>query len=420
MEAMAIAGAGSSVATAPLAPFTGKPAAATRDAGADLLADLLDGVAEIAELLHARAAQADRSGHLTRDVVEALVAGGFWRMRLCRELGGLELPIVAQIEVIAALAAEDASAAWCTMIANDGLAVLGTTMPQAALDRIFAAGVPACSIVAAPGGIATPTDGGYRLTGTWRLASGVHHAEWISASALVERDPSRVLPLAIPARDVELVDSWTVVGLAGTGSNDFTLTDYFLPSSLVGHEHGPYAQLRGTRRYDLVDLDHIESYEHLAFAIGIGRRALREFRAALAAPPSARLVSDREVVQEELGKAAVRLRSVEALAFSLFDRVDRAAVGEPQSWSAADRYLPRALAASATELALECVHLAFHRAGLLALHRPNIFEKLLRDMSVAATHAMVDDAAFPAYAQHLIETGALPDQQVRAGRAVAA
>ncbi len=387
-----------------------------RRSAEEVTGELLASVDAIAGLLQEGASDADRSGRLTPVVVEALRSKGFWRMRLCRELGGLELPIVAQIEIIAALAAEDTSAAWCTMVSNNGLAVLGSTMPQPALDRIFAHGVPACSAVAAPGGMVTPADGGYLLTGTWRLASSVHHAEWISAAALVERDPSRVLPLAIPARDVDLVDSWNVVGLAGTGSNDFKLTDYFLPSSLTGREHNPYGQIRGTRRYDLIDLDYIESYEHLAFAIGVGRRALRELRAASAAPPSARHVSDREVVQKELGRAVVRLQAIEALAYSLYDRIDRAAVGEPQAWSGADRYLPRALAASATEVALECVQLAFHRAGLLALHSPNIFDKLLRDMSVAATHSIVDDAAFPAYAQHLIETGAALELTSRANR----
>ncbi len=379
------------------------PSSAAAD---NVSSELLASVGAIAGLLRDGALEAERSGRLTPVVVEALRANGFWRMRLCRELGGLELPIVTQIEIIAALAAEDTSAAWCTMIANNGLAVLGSTMPQAALSRIFADGIPACSAVASPSGVATPTDGGYLLTGTWRLASAVHHADWICSAALVERDPSRVLPLAIPARDIELLDSWNVVGLAGTGSNDFTLANYFLPSSLVGGERDPYGQVRGARRYDLADLDYIESYEHLAFAIGVGRRALREFRSALAAPLSVRHGSDREVVQAELGRAVVRLQAVEALAYSLYDRIDRAAVGEPQAWLAADRHLPRALAAAATEAALECVHLAFHRAGLLALRGPNIFDKLLRDMSVAATHSVVDDAAFPAYAQHLIETGA--------------
>ena len=138
----------------------------------------------------------------------------------------------------------------------------------------------------------------------------------------------------------------------------------------------------------------------------MGRRALKELRGLLAKPVPGRHICDREVVQEELGRAVVQLQAVEALAYSVFARIDAAAAGESRSWPASDRHLPRSLAAWATALALECVQLAFRRAGLSALHKPNIFDKLLRDMSVAATHVVVDDSSFPSYAQHLMETGA--------------
>ncbi len=368
--------------------------------------ELLEAVSAISGILNHGAAQSDAEGKLTRESLTALTSHDLWRMRLCRQMGGLELPIVTQIEVLSALAAEDTSSAWCTMVANNGLAMLGATMPSAAVERIFADGVPRCSIVAPPGGTATPTEGGFILNGTWRLASSIHHAEWVYATALVDRDPSRLLPMAIPVRDVEVLDTWNVAGLAGTGSNDFKLTDYFLPAELAGREDAPFSHVRGARRDDLVEVEYLESYEHLAFAMGVARRALRELRLVYSKPLPGRYVAEREMVEGELGRAVVELQAVEALAYSIFTRIDEAACGEAQSWSDTERHLPRALASWASNLALRCVQLAFHRAGLMALRRPNIFEKLLRDMSVAATHVVVDDLAFPAYAQHLIETGA--------------
>ena len=379
--------------------------AGRRDKLTDCGADLLLAAQSISEILQSGSVRSDEQGRLASESVHALVSHGLLRMRLCEDLGGLELPIVTQIQVLAALAAEDASSGWFAMVANDGVAVLGATMPASAVNRVFADGVPICSIVAAPGGVATPVEGGYRLNGTWRLASGIHHADWIHASAFVDRDPSRLLPLAIPARDVELLDTWSVVGLGGTGSNDFRLTDYFLPAELAGCEADPHGQVRGARRYDLVGLEHLESYEHLGFAIGIARRALRELRLVLARPPAGGHIGDREIVQEQFGRSVLRLQTIEALTYSLYARVDAAALGEAQSWLEGERHLPRVLAAQATELALECVQLAFRRSGLAALHRPNILEKLLRDMSVAATHVVVDDSAFASYAQHLVETG---------------
>ncbi len=366
---------------------------------------LLQAVQAISGTLNAGASQSDREGRLCKESVQALTSHNLWRMRLCTELGGLELPIATQIEVLSALAAEDTSSAWCTMVANNGLAVLGATMPEAAVERIFAGGVPRCTIVASPSGSATPTDGGFTLNGTWRLASSIQHAQWVYATAFVERDPSRLLPLAVPVQDVELLETWNVVGLAGTGSKDFKLTDYFLPAELAGREHAPFAQVRGIRRYDLVDVEFLESYEHLAFALGVMRRSLRELHVVFSMPLSGRYVSEREVVESEMGKALVQLQALEALTYSVFDRIDAAAFGELKGWSESERYLPRALASWATKLALECVQFAFHRAGMMALGAPNIFEKLLRDMSVAANHVVVNDVALPAYTQHLIELG---------------
>lgn len=393
---------------------------ARADDGGRGVGDLLAAVKSLAPDLQAGAAAADEAGRLDDRTVDLLRGAGLWRMRLCRELGGLELSMVEQIEVLSALAAEDASSAWCTMVANDAAAVIGATMPDAAVARVFADGVPACSIVAAPGGVATPVEGGYRVAGTWRLASAVRHADWVHAAALVERDPSRVLPLAIPARDVMLLDSWNVVGLGGTGSDDFALSDHFVPAELAGREHDPYGQVRGTRRYDLVEVEHIESYEHLAFAIGVARRALRELRLVLADQPGGRNVADREMVQEQFGRSVLRLQAVEALALSLYARIDAAALGHAQSWFDGERHLPRTLAAQASELALECVQLAFRRAGIAALRKPNIYEKLMRDMSVAATHVAVDDSAFSTYAQNLIETGCTLEFSVPAPIAMAA
>ena len=371
---------------------------------------LLDAVKRIGSSLEAAAGDSDTAGRLDAESVKTLRRHDLWRMRLCRELGGLELSIASQIEVLAALAEQDTTSAWCTMIANNGLGMIGATMPQATVDRVFAEGVPTCSIVAAPGGVATVVDGGYLLTGTWRVASGIHNATWVHASAFIDRDPSRLLPIVLPVRDVEILDTWNVVGLAGTGSNDFSLTEYFLPADLAGREEKPHGQLRGRRRYDVVDVEHLESYEHLAFAIGVARRALREFRLVLSRPPAGRHIGDREMVQEQFGRCVLRLRAIEALTASIYARIDAASLGELQVWSDGDRHLPRTLAAQSSELALECVQLAFRRSGIAALHKPNIYDKLMRDMNVAATHVVVDDSAFVSFAQDLIENGDAGDR----------
>ncbi|CAA9217664.1 MAG: hypothetical protein AVDCRST_MAG57-430 [uncultured Blastococcus sp.] len=376
---------------------------------------LLDAVAMIADVVQDGAAESDRQGTLADKTVTALREHGFWRMRLCRELGGLELDVSSQVQVLAALAAVDTSSAWCTMVANSAVAALGATMPQPAIERIFASGVPLCSIAAAPAGVAVPDGDGFRVSATWRLASSINHAEWLHAVAFVEGDPSRPLPLAIPAQELDVLDTWNVIGLAGTGSNDVALVDHHLPHELAGRIGNPSHQLRGTRRYDLLALEDLESYEHLAFAVGVASRALDELGTALSHGRGGSATGDREIVQMELGGALVDLQAMQSLARAVYDRADAAAAGDASAWSEQDRHLPRAVATWATRRALEIVQLAFHRSGGAALYRPNIFEKLLRDMSVAATHVMVNDAVLATHALRTIQAHGMDESVRRAG-----
>ena len=376
---------------------------------------LLDAVAMIADVLQDGAAESDRQGALADKTVTALREHGFWRMRLCRELGGLELDVTSQVRVLAALAAVDTSSAWCTMVANSAVAALGATMPQPVVDRVFASGVPLCSIAAAPAGVAVPDGDGYRVSATWRLASSIDHAEWLHAVAFVEGDPSRPLPLAVPVHELDVLDTWNVIGLAGTGSHDVALVDHHLPHELVGRIGDPGRQVRGTRRYDQLALDDLESFEHLAFAIGVARRALDELGTVLSRGRGGSATGDREIVQLEVGEALVDLEAMQSLARSVYERADAAAAGDVSAWREQDRHLPRAVASWATRRALGIVQLAFHRSGSAALYRPNVFEKLLRDMSVAATHITVNDAALTSHALRSMESSGMDESVRRAG-----
>ena len=98
-----------------------------------------------------------------------------------RFLGGAELRPVLFTQVTEALAQTNASVGWCVGQNN------GCSMTAAYLDREVA-----CEMFGPPTGIlawgppgapyeAQPVDGGYRISGKWRFASGCHHARWLGA-----------------------------------------------------------------------------------------------------------------------------------------------------------------------------------------------------------------------------------------------
>lgn len=82
------------------------------------------------------------------------------------------------------------------------------------------------------GGRTEKVDGGYRLTGKWPFASGIHHAGWaiIGEMAEVEDGERDHLLFLIPRKDFAIDDDWFTVGMSGTGSASVVLDATFVPS----------------------------------------------------------------------------------------------------------------------------------------------------------------------------------------------
>ena len=66
--------------------------------------------------------------------------------------------------------------------------------------------------------------GGYEVTGRWNFASGFDHARWLYCTCTTPGpDGAPVLRAVwIPREQVTMVDTWSVMGMRGTGSQDFT------------------------------------------------------------------------------------------------------------------------------------------------------------------------------------------------------
>jgi alkylation response protein AidB-like acyl-CoA dehydrogenase len=75
-------------------------------------------------------------------------------------------------------------------------------------------------------------DGGYRLSGKWSFASGVHHARWTILGETVDAGDGKRehLYFLVPAKDYRIDDDWFTVGMAGTGSASVVLEDLFVPA----------------------------------------------------------------------------------------------------------------------------------------------------------------------------------------------
>src|SRR6266542_2169350 len=108
--------------------------------------------------------------------------------------------------------------------------VISAYLPQQVAREIYQSGVISGGVVA-PRGTAVPVSDGYRVSGTWSFASGCEHSHWLACACLVEgSDVPDVCMMLFPAAAVEIIDTWHVSGLRGTGSHDIAVKDVYVPS----------------------------------------------------------------------------------------------------------------------------------------------------------------------------------------------
>jgi alkylation response protein AidB-like acyl-CoA dehydrogenase len=169
----------------------------------------------------------------------------------------------------------------------------------------------------APRAAAKRVAGGWRLSGRYPFSSGCDYAQWAILGAFLGEmaDPRHIAYLLAPLAEVEIVDDWQVLGLAGTGSKLLVLHDVFIPehrcvmvSDLFAGTppgalvHPEYPVLRAPRGF-------LVSYSLPPVAVALGRRALDIACAALAGRVSRGVtkVADSEVVQMAIGEAAAAI-----------------------------------------------------------------------------------------------------------------
>ncbi|WNV85224.1 acyl-CoA dehydrogenase family protein [Umezawaea sp. Da 62-37] len=202
-------------------------------------AEVLARAHALAPVLRERAEEIEQSRRLPADVVDLLRGTGVFRMSFGPDRGGPGLTSMEQTEVIEALAHGDASAAWCAMIGSNTGIFANFLDPRVAREMF-----PSLDTITAgllqPSGRADRVPGGYRLTGRWSFGSGITHCDWVMSGAFVFQDgepyaspdgsnPHESRQFMVPSEQVEIIDNWDTLGLRGSGSCDYKITDVFVP-----------------------------------------------------------------------------------------------------------------------------------------------------------------------------------------------
>lgn len=361
---------------------------------------LLSQVDEISDVLLAEIPTDEANRRLSDKSYAALYDAGLFNMKLPKVLGGFEADLVTQLDVLEALATVSSSAAWCTMVGATSLGMPGAFLPEAGVGKMFANNaMPKGAIVIMPTGKATPVSGGYSLSGRWAFASGVYHAEWVSAHVMVQAEPNAEPALymfSFPASEVTLHDTWQVLGLRGTGSCDISVDQLFVPEEMTW-QVGVQTPQRGGALFEL-GIPAFVAYEHAAFALGVARSALNEITENAATKkrgygPDAALLRNRQTVQRFIGHSNLKLDAARALAVTL----NQQAMDDIEQGRTIDNKLAielRAVATYCTEVSVEITTEALRHSGASAIYEKSNMQRLLRDINVAAQHLMVSDISY--------------------------
>ena len=359
---------------------------------------LLEAIARIRPILEADTEASDAGGTLAWPSVVALYQEGLLSLKAPLELGGPEVDPLLYLELIDEISYINPSAGWCTFINSTSTAWKGAFLPDTAVDQIFADGrMPITSGSVIPRGLATPVDGGWRVSGRWPFASGSGHSSWMSAGFRIVRDgapgPEHMV-MAVRIDDVQFIDNWQVMGLQGTGSRDFVLNDHFLPEdfafNLLSTDPRRGGALFWLGRPGFVTTDHA------AFALGVARRALDEIALQAGSYQRGYLtdpIAHRGALQHDLGKCDQQLRAARALCRESLE--DAWEFCQRQERPDLERQLRlRGACAFATDVACQVATTAFRYGGGNAIYNDRVLQRCMRDVNAAAQHFMVNTSAY--------------------------
>src|SRR5215831_13362531 len=284
------------------APWPGRP----QIARIDVTLSPLEAARKLAPRIRSSADEIDLARELPRPLFEAMADAGLFHLAVPRAIGGLEIDLPTYVQVIEELGKADASTGW---VVNQGAiyATYSARMPPAQARSIW---------IEPPRAVVVP--GGYRVTGRQGFSTGCRHATWVAAHAQViengevrlDRGEPEMRYLYVPVGEAELLDTWHVRGMRGTGTHHFAVHDVFVPaersvlsaSAPLFHD-GPLYKIPRTLAFASGDA---------AVALGMSRSCLEAFYdlAGSKTPRAVQgLLRDQSMTQVGVGHAEAALRS---------------------------------------------------------------------------------------------------------------
>jgi alkylation response protein AidB-like acyl-CoA dehydrogenase len=373
----------------------------------------IDAASALAPVIAAAADEIERGGKVTAPVMAALHQAGLFRLLMPKSIGGAELHLADFVQVIEELAKADASTAWCVGQAS------GCSFASAYVDAAVARDVfgPSDTVLAwgpsTKQAQAVPVEGGYVISGSWMFASGSRNAQWLAGHCPVLDKDGKPQPgpggrpieiTAMFTKDKAAIsDVWSVMGLRGTGSDNYAVTDLFVPQAYT-FTRDLAADRRESGTLYRFSVINVYGATFAAVALGIASATLDSFidLARRKAPNmSSQLLRDNAAIQQQVGYNYARLQGARAYLLQTLEDMWQA-LQPDQECSVQQRLHLRMVSTFVIQQAREVVDYAYHAAGSSAIFTLHPFERRFRDMNAVTQQGQSHMANFEPVGQALM------------------
>lgn len=354
-----------------------------------------DAANEIYELAISCRDETENSRKIAPAVVSKLSELNLFRMGLPKSLGGWEGNPIEPLKAYETLASAEASVSW--IVWNNHLAcTFGRFLDQNSMNDVFKNPSHIYANSARPEGVATQTEEGYVVSGQWTLVSGCELADWFALRCLVisEGSPTTLGPGAnlklffIPKEDIEVIDTWHVGGLRGTGSHDIIVKDTVVKESYAVDFESP---VEIDNAYNRLPIGCINAAGCAAMALGVLKAATDELVGLClerVTPGKSPDLRDRATVQATIAKSKTLLASRRS---QLHNSVETLWHEAQQQNIFTDIQLADVWAAAceAARESREMVSEIYAVAGTVSLYKKHRIERAHRDIYAILQHGII-------------------------------
>lgn len=182
----------------------------------------------------------DVLGFFPEEALEIIVRNNHFHLFVPSKRGGLDFSLVHGMRVIEAYARIEGNLGWIVQIGAGGGVFSAYLRPEAS-DHFLGQSNQVIAGSGFVGGLAHPENGGFRVSGDWKYASGSLHATAFTGNCRIMDGPfkDQVRAVIVPSEEVRIIQNWNAMGMRATDSHSFRMDGVWVPESqtfVVSHD----------------------------------------------------------------------------------------------------------------------------------------------------------------------------------------